>query len=185
MITFASLQSDCARHVRKNERSITVNFASQIALSICTVLFTKRVKPDATNFKSRCSRLSLICHPIHGQALPLSFVRFLRLANGSSKNRRSPARRSRNSRESSGETSGEMSRPFPHICRAIAGLCQMQYHRMSARQLARLLASWRATGTQCPRRSPRNSRCNIPRNVSQDDSSEFRHHDFKPDSRKL
>ena len=119
------------------------------------------------------------------QALPLSFVRFLRLANGSSKNRRSPARRSRNGRESSGKTSGQMSRSFLHIYRAIAGLWQMQCRRISARQLARQLVSWRATGTQCPRRSPRNSRCDIPRNVSQDDCSQFRHHDFKPDSQKI
>jgi hypothetical protein len=46
----------------------------------------------------------------HTQALPLSFVRFLRLANGSSKNQRSPARRSRNGREATDKTSGEMSR---------------------------------------------------------------------------
>ncbi len=185
MNTFHSRQTDCDRHTCKNENTGTLNFTSQIAPSICTVRHTKRVKTNATIFKSRCSRTAVSYRFRGGQALPLSFVRFLRLANGSSKNRRSPARRSRNSRESSGETSGEMSRPFPHICRAIAGLCQMQYRRMSARQLARLLASWRATGTQCPRRSPRNSRCNIPRNVSQDDSSEFRHHDFKPDSQKL
>jgi hypothetical protein len=110
MITFDSLQSDCARHVRKNEFSITVNFASQIALSICTVVFAKRVKTNATIFKSWCSRLSLICHPIHGPALPFSFVRFLRLANGPSKNRRSPATWSRNGRAATCETTRKLAR---------------------------------------------------------------------------
>jgi hypothetical protein len=61
MITFLSQQSNCARHVRKNENADTVNFTSQIASSICTVTFTKRVKPDATIFKSRCSR-TVVCY---------------------------------------------------------------------------------------------------------------------------
>jgi hypothetical protein len=185
MIIFHPRQSDCAPRARKNKNGGTINFTSQIASSICTVAFTKCEKFGATIFTSRRSRLSLVCIFIHTYALPLSFVRFLRLANGSSKNRRSPARRSRNGLEPSHKKSGEMSRPFPHICRAIAGQWQMQCHRMSARQLARQLASWRVTVTQCPRRSPRNIRCNISRNVAQDDCSEFRHHDFKPDSQKL
>ena len=171
--------------LRKNENVGTISFTSQTASSIWTVEFMKRVKPDATIFTSRCSRTAVSYRFRGGQALPLSFVRFLRLANGSSKNRRSPARRSGNGRESSGKTSDQMSRPFPHICRAIAGQWQIQCCQMSARRLARQLASWRATVTRCPRRSPRNSRCNIPRNVLQDGCSEFRHHDFKPDSQKL
>lgn len=185
MITFHPRRSDCARRARKNENSDTFNFTSQFAPSICTVTFTKCEKSDATIFTSRCSRTAVSYRFRGGQALPLSFVRFSRLANASSKNQRIPARRSRNSRESSGKTSDQMSRQFPHICRAIAGQWQMQCRRMSARKLARQLASWRATGTQCPRCSPLNSRCNIPRNILQDGCSEFRHHDFKPDSQKL
>ena len=185
MIIFHPRQTDCARGACNNEKSVTFNFTSRIASSICTVAFTKCEKFGATIFTSRRSRLSLVCIFRQGHALPLSFVRFLRLANGSLKNRRSPARRSRNGREPSHKKSGEMSRPFPHTCRAIAGLWQMQCHRMSARQLARQLASWRVTVTQCPRRSPRNIRCNISRNVAQDDCSEFRHHDFKPKFQKL
>lgn len=180
MITFHSKQPDCARRPRKN----TFNFASQIASSIYTVAFTKCEKSDATIFTSRCSRTAVSYRFGMGHALLLSLVRFFRLANGLSKNRRSPARRSRNGRESSGETSGEMSRPFPPIYRAIAGRWQMQCRQMSARQLARQLASWRATVTQCPHRSPRNERCNISRNVSQDRCPELRHHDFNHDSQK-
>jgi hypothetical protein len=185
MITFHLRQSDCAQRPRKNEKSVTFNFTSRIASSICTVAFTKCEKFGATIFTSRRSRLSLVCIFRQGHALPLSFVRFLRLANGSSKNQRSPARRARNGRESSGKTSGEMSGPILLICRAIAGLWPMQCRQMAARQLARQLASWRATVTQCPRHSPRNNRCNISRNVSQDDCPELRQHDFNHDSQKL
>jgi len=185
MIIFHPRQSDCARRACKNEKSVTFNFTSRIASSICTVAFTKCEKFGATIFTSRRSRLSLVCIFRQGQALPLSFVRFLRLANGSSKNRRSPARWSRNGLEPSHKKSGEMSRPFPHICRAIAGQWQTQCRQMSARQLARQHASLRATVTQCPHRSPRSGRCNISRNVSQDNCPELRHHDFNHDSQKL
>ena len=124
MIAFDSRQSDWVRCARKDEYAGTFNFASQIAPSICTVAFTKCEKSDATIFTARCSRLSLVCIFRQGHALPLSFVRFLRLANGSSKNRRSPARRSRDGREPSGKKSGKMSRAIfaqrPGNARAVA-----------------------------------------------------------------
>jgi len=109
MITFLSLQSNCARHVRKNENADTVNFTPQIAPSICTVTFTIRVKPDATIFKSRCSRTVLCYRFDRVEALPLVWTRFLRLAHSSLKAARIPARRSRDGREPSGKKSGEMS----------------------------------------------------------------------------
>jgi hypothetical protein len=182
MTTFHSRQPHCAQRARKNINVGTFNFASQIASSICIVAFTKCEKSGATIFKSRCSRTLLFCNFRQGHALPLSFVRFLRLANGSPTNWQNSARRSRNGLEPSHKKSGEMSRPFPHICRAIAGLWQMQCHRMSTRQLARQLASWRATVTHRPCRSPRNSRCNMPRNILRDDCSQFRHHVFNHDA---
>ena len=46
MNTFHSRQTDCDRHARKNENTGTLNFTSQIAPSICTVMHTKRVKSD-------------------------------------------------------------------------------------------------------------------------------------------
>ena len=95
MITFHPQRLDCAWHTRKNEYARTFNFTSQIASSICTSAFTKREKSDVIIFTSRCSRLSLVCIFRQGHALPLSFVRFLRLANSSSKIQRSLARRSR------------------------------------------------------------------------------------------
>ncbi len=124
MITFHSQQSDFAQRARKNENGGTVNFITQIAPSICTVMHTKRVKTEATIFKSLCSR-TVVCYRLYRvQALPLSFVRFLRLANSSPKIQRSPARRSHNVREPSHKKSGEMSRfisaRFPGNGRTVA-----------------------------------------------------------------
>ena len=110
MNTFHSRQTDCDRHARKNENTGTLNFTSQIAPSICTVIRTKRVKRDATIFKSRCSRTVLCYRFDRVEALPLNFVRFLRLAKSSPKTAPSPARRSRDGRETSGKKSGETSR---------------------------------------------------------------------------
>ena len=110
MITFHSRQSDCARRAHKNETADTVNFTTQISPPICTVMHTKRVKTDATIFKSRCSR-TVVCYRFYRvEALPLSFVRFLRLANRSPMIQRSPARWTRDGRATSGKLAGEMSR---------------------------------------------------------------------------
>ena len=109
MITFHSSQSDCDRHARKNENAGTVNFITQIAPSICTAMNTKRVKTDATIFKPRCSRTGMRYRLDRVQALPLSQLRFFRLANSSPKTARSPARRSRDGRATSGKTTGEIS----------------------------------------------------------------------------
>ena len=110
MNTFHSLQTDCDRYALKNENTGTLNFTSQISPSICTVRHTKRVKTNATIFKSRCSRTVLCYRFDRVEALPLVRTRFLRLANSSPKIARSPARRSRDGRETSGKKSGEMSR---------------------------------------------------------------------------
>jgi hypothetical protein len=110
MNTFHSRQTDCDRHARKNENTGTLNFTSQISPSICTVRHTKRVKTNATIFKSRCSRTVLCYRFDRVEALPLNFVRFFRLANSSPMVARSSARRSRDGREPSGKTSGEISR---------------------------------------------------------------------------
>jgi hypothetical protein len=108
MITFLYQQSNCARHVRKNENADTVNFTSQIAPSICAATFTKRVEPDAIIFKSRCSRTVLCYRFDRVEALPLVWTRFLRLAHSSPKTARSPARWARDGRKTSGKKSGEM-----------------------------------------------------------------------------
>ncbi len=94
----------------KKANASALNFTSQIPSSICNVMFTKRVKHDATNFKSRCSR-TVVCYRLDRvQALPLVSTRILRLADSSPKTARSPARRLRDGREPSGKTTGEISR---------------------------------------------------------------------------
>jgi hypothetical protein len=110
MTTFHSRKSGDARRTRKNENADMFNFASQIPSSICTVAFTKREMSDAIIFKSRFSCLSLFCIFRHRHALPLVRTRFSRLANSSPKIARSPARRSRDGRATSGKKSDEMSR---------------------------------------------------------------------------
>ena len=133
MITFHSRQSDCARRARKNENAGTFNFVSQIALPICTVMHTKRVKTNATIFKSRCSR-TVVCYRFYRvDALPLSLAKVLRLANGSSKIARSPARRSRDVHTTSGKFSGKMSCAFPCNFPAMTGQRQMQSSRITCR----------------------------------------------------
>jgi len=114
MTTFHSRQSDCDRRTHKNENAATVNFAPQFAPSIYTVAFTKREKSDATIFNSRCSRTVLCYRFDRVEALPLVSTRILRLAYSSPKLARSPARRSRDGRETSGKKSGEM----PHVISA-------------------------------------------------------------------
>jgi hypothetical protein len=146
MITFHSRQSDRARRACKNEKSVAFNFTSEIASSICTVAFTKCEKCGATIFKSLCSCTAVNYRLMAWHALPLNFVRFFRLANRSPLIQQSPARRSRNVRESSGKKSGEMTRSQPHHFPAMAGQWQMQCRQMSAR-------------------ATRETTCNMTRNV--------------------
>ena len=110
MTAFYFQQPDCGRRVHKNVNTITFNFASQIPPSICAVIHTKPDKRGATIFKSRCSRTVLCYRFGRVEALPLVSTRILRLANSSPKIARSPARRSRDGRETSGKKSGETSR---------------------------------------------------------------------------
>ncbi len=124
MTTFHPRRSDCGRRVHKKANASALNFTSQIASSICTVMFTKHVKPDATIFKSRCSRTVLCYRFDRVEALPLVKTRFFRLAKISPMAARSPARRSRDERETTGKKSGEMSRVIsaqsPGNSRAVA-----------------------------------------------------------------
>ena len=177
MITFHSQQSDCARRPRKNENAATFNFASQIASSICAVMFTKRVKHDATIFKLRCSRTVVCYRLIRVQALPLVSIRFLRLAHISPKTARSPARWARDGRGTSGKKSGEMSHVVsaqrPGNGRIVAAAMPPNVHQddsqdnllrarlgraMSRLKLARQLATWprnsRETSRKMTRQNP-------------------------------
>ena len=178
MIKFNSRQSNCARRARKNENTGTLNFTSQISPSICTVRHTKRVKTNATIFKSRCSRTVLCYRFDRVEALPLVRTRFLRLAHISPKIARSPARRSRDGRKPSGKKSGEISRvisaqrlgngrtvatAMPPNIRQDNSPCAGHGHAMSAPETCE---------------TTRNLATQPPRNIFRDDSSESRCHVF-------
>ena len=182
MNTFHSRQTDCNRHARKNENTGTLNFTLQIAPSICTVRHTNRVTTNATIFKSRCSRTVLCYRFDRVEALPLVSTRILRLANSSPKIARSPARRSRDGRETSGEKSGEISRIMsaqrPGNGRTVAtamprdGRPDDSQDNLPCAGLGRAMSAPEACETT------RNLAAKQPRNISQDDSSESRRHVF-------
>jgi hypothetical protein len=110
MTTFHSRQSDRGRRVQKMANARGFNSTPQITPSIYTVMFTEHDKSAATIFKSLCKRMAVSKCFYRVEALPLVRTRFLRLANSSPKTARSPARRSRDVRETSGKKSGKISR---------------------------------------------------------------------------
>jgi hypothetical protein len=182
MITFHLRQSDCARHPRKNENAATFNFASQIAPSICAVMFTKRVKHDATIFKSRCSR-TVVCYRLNRvQALPLVSTRFSRLAYSSPNLARSPARWSRDGREPAGKKSGEISRvmsaQLPGNGRTVATAMPPNIRQDDSQDNLPCAEFGRAMSAPKTYETTRNLAAQQPRNISQDDSSESRRHVF-------
>jgi hypothetical protein len=182
MITFLYQQSNCARHVRKNENADTVNFTSQIAPSICAATFTKRVEPDAIIFKSRCSRTVLCYRFDRVEALPLVSTRFLRLAKSSPKLARSPARRPRDGRKPSGKKSGEMSRVIsaqrPGNGRTVAAAMSPSVRQDDSQDNLPCAGFGRAMSTPETCETTRNLAVQQPQNISQDDSSESRRHVF-------
>ena len=116
MTTFHSRQSDCGRRVQKMANAATFNFTppnmhSHVheARKIWCNHF-QRALQEHVNEWSFYTR----------EALPLVRTRFLRLANSSPKTARSPARRSRDGRETSGKTSGAISAQRPGNGRAVA-----------------------------------------------------------------
>jgi hypothetical protein len=109
MTAFHFQQPDCGRRVRKNANASTF----QIHVTNCTTKLRAQVhearKIQCNNFSSWCHH-KVQCYRFNEvQALPLVKTRFLRLANSSPKTARSPARRSRDGRETSGKKSGEIS----------------------------------------------------------------------------
>lgn len=185
MTAFHSRQSDCGRRVQQMANASVFNFTPQIVPPICTVKHAKHDKSGATIFKSQCKR-TVVCkcfYRVH--ALPLSKVRFSRLANGSPANRPNPAIHSRNVREPSGKKSGEVSRSILHNFQKIADNGQCNAAAFPREQLARQLAIWRATIRQRQCQSPRNRHCNIPRIILHDDPSKFWHQVFNHNAHQL
>jgi hypothetical protein len=160
MTTFHSRQSNRGRRAHKKANADTFNFASQIPPSICAVMHTKHDKRGATIFKSLCKRTVVSKCFYRVEALPLVKTRFLRLVHISPKIAQSPARWSRDGRETSGKLAVEMScgnvAQFPGNSRAAANAmppnvrqddsqanlpCAGLGRAISARILARRLAT--------------------------------------------
>ena len=173
MTTFHSRQSDRGRRVHKKANASTFNFTSQIPPLICSICHRKRVKPDATIFKSRCSRTVLCYRFDRVEALPLVSTRFLRLANSSPKTARSSARRSRDGRATSGKTSGAISGQRPGNGRTVATAMPPSVRKddsqdnLPCAELGRAMfapetcETTRNMSVQQPRRSSRSDQCNI------------------------
>jgi len=110
MTTFHLQKRDRGRRIHKTANANAFNFTRQIARSNCTAIFTKCDKSRATMFNTWC-KSTVVCYRFYRvEALPLVSTRILRLANSSPKIARSPARRSRDGRETSGEKSSKISR---------------------------------------------------------------------------
>jgi hypothetical protein len=181
MTTFHSGNQTVPGTPRKNENAATFNFTSQIAPSICTVMH-EACQNDATIFKSRCSR-TVVCYRFDRvQALPLVSTRFLRLAKSSPKTARSPARRSRDGRETSGKKSGEMSRvmsaQLPGNGRTVAAAMPPNVRQDDSQDNLPCAGLGRAMSAPEACETTRNLAAQQPRNISQDDSSESRRHVF-------
>ena len=189
MNTFHSRQTDCDRHARKNENTGTLNFTSQIAPSICTVRHTKRVKTNATIFKSRCSRTVLCYRLDRVEALPLNFVRFLRLAKNSPMAAWSPARWPHDGHETSAKTTGKISRlasaQFPGNGWAVATAMPTNVHQDDSQDDLPCAGLGRAMSALETCETTRNTAMQQPRNgqgnISQDDSlkSQLCNHDIQ------
>jgi hypothetical protein len=125
-------------------------------------MFTEHDKSGVTIFKSLCKRTAISKCFYRVEALPLVWTRFLRLANSSPKTARSPARRSRDGRETSGKKSGEMSRVMsaqrPGNGRTVAAAMPPGVRQEDSQDNSPCAD----LGAPCPRRKT----CEITRNMS-------------------
>ena len=166
MTAFYFQQPDCGRRVRKNANASTF----QIHVTNCTTKLRAQVhearKIQCNNFSSWCNH-KVQCYRFNEvQALPLVWTRILRLADSSPKTARSPARRSRDGREPSGETTGEISRVITAQLPGNAGRWQQQCRRTSVKTTRKTTCLAPDLAARCPRRKlarqpaawPRNSR---------------------------
>ena len=113
MTPFHPQQSNRGRRVRQ----MTNANALQIHVTNCTAKLRSHVheagKIQCNNLQGAGQAYAAELKFYRVQALPLVKTRFLRLANSSPKTARSPARRSRDGRATSGTTSGEISAQRP------------------------------------------------------------------------
>ena len=177
MTAFRLQQPNRGQRVRQTKNAN----ALQIHVTNCTTKlhshFHETRKIMGNNFPSWCNR-KVQCYRLNEvQALPLVSTRILRLANSSPKIARSPARRSRDGRETSGKKSGEISRGIsaqrPGNGRTVATAMPPTVRRddsqdnlpcagfgraMSAPETCK---TTRNMSAQQPCRSPRIGQCNV------------------------
>ncbi len=120
MTTFHSRRSDCGRRVQKMANAATFNFTPRITPPNLHGHVHEARKIRCNNAPSTVQAHITKLSFYTSQALPLVKTRFLRLANSSPKTARSPARRSRDGRATSGKTSGEISAQRPGNGRTVA-----------------------------------------------------------------
>jgi hypothetical protein len=121
----------CPMRPQKSIRWHTSNSRHKLRRQIAQS-FSRSTKNRVQEFIRRSASVRHGIANLCKTSLTLIFIRLSRLANGSSTNRRSPARRSRNGREQSHKNSDEMSHLLPHNFSAIAGRCKSQCRRISA-----------------------------------------------------
>jgi hypothetical protein len=182
MTTFHSRQSDRGRRVRQKADANAFQISVTNSTTKLRGSFHETRKIVCNNFSSWCNH-KVQCYRFNEvQALPLVSTRILRLANSSPKIALSPARRSRDGRETSGKKSGEISRVMsaqrPGNGRTVAtamprdGRPDDSQDNLPCAGLGRAMSAPEACETT------RNLAAKQPRNISQDDSSESRRHVF-------
>ena len=152
MTIFDSRQSDCGRGVCKNANASTL----QIHVTNCTTKLRGYVheaeKIQCNNVSGTVQEHVTELEFYTSQALPLVSTRFFRLANSSPKTARSPARRSRDSRETTGKTTGKISRVMSAQVPGNGRQWQRQCRRMAGRMTRKTTCLAADANARCPRR---------------------------------
>ena len=110
MTPFHPQQSDRSRCCRRNANGNTLKIHVTNCITKLHAHFheARKIRCNSVQGTVQAHIIELLFYS--EQVLPLVWTRFLRLVNSSPKTVRSPARRSRDGRETSGKKSGEISR---------------------------------------------------------------------------
>ena len=179
MTPFHPQQSDRGRCCRRNANGNTLKIRTTNSTTKLHAHVHEAQKIQRNHVQSTVQAHIIELSFYAEQALPLSFVRFFRLAKISPKITRSPARRSRDGRETSGEKSGKMSRVIfvqrPSNGRAVAAAMSLNVRQDDSQDnwpcagISRAMSApktcetTRNTNAQQPCRSLHNGQCNISR----------------------
>jgi hypothetical protein len=171
MTIFQPQQSNRGRRVGHNADATALQIHVTNCVRNSRRYFHEARKIVCNNFQSAVQAYAAECQFYTSHAEPLSWLRFLRLANRSLKLAQSPARWARDVRETSGETTREISRTRPCNLSAMAG----QRHRQSRWTNREMIRKTTCLAQDLAAQQSRNNQGNI----SQDDSSKSRRQ-FQP-----